>query len=119
MIKLKLWRIENCVLMKILEQDEKTRGEGVFFEHTIIKDNTSFTYELRSLKEPKLTTTNCLYLRGYNKEQDSLITSESYNSIERAKREIHCIKETIEAYNKSLINGDNLEEEAFETLIVE
>jgi len=44
-LKIKLWRIENVVMMKVLEQDESLRGQGEIFNNNgtrIASEGTTF-----------------------------------------------------------------------------
>lgn len=92
-IRVKLWRIENIVLMKVLEMPEKLRGTDLIF----ISPTTSMG--IRSVGKPELTLKN-IYINGSNKDKDNKIICYEYESGEIALDYYNRIIKTIEEFNK-------------------
>jgi hypothetical protein len=93
MLKIKFWRIENVILMKILEQgDEIVRGCGEFFEGDVV---------LRSHARPQIYKRE-IYLQGHSMDYDGKCVSLELNSAEEAKSVLKSYVKTIKAYNTSL-----------------
>lgn len=112
MLKIKFWRIENTIVMKILEQgDEIKRGRGSFFQHEGV--------ELRSCAYPCLYT-NEILVCGHNQWQDNRCSSLELDNIEKAKSTLRKYIAVIKAYNQKLIlSGDNQNEDDIEEVIAE
>lgn len=98
-IRVKLWRIENVVLMKVLEMPEELRGTNLIF--------TSLTtsMEIWSVGEPELTLKD-IYINGSNKDEDNKIVCCEYKSGEMALDCYNRIIKTIEEFNNKNKNYD-------------
>ena len=100
MLKVKLWRIENVVVMKILEQgDEIKRGCGTFFEFK--------GFKLRSIHSPGLNL-GVMLVRGSGKNSyyDYGAISCDFKTCAEAKNYIDKATEAIRAYNQSLLSKE-------------
>lgn len=103
MLKIKFWRIENVIMMKVLEQgDEIKRGRGIFFQHEGV--------ELRSCAYPCLYT-NEILVCGHNQSQDNRCSSLELDNIEKAKSTLRKYIAVIKAYNQKLILSDERSED--------
>lgn len=103
-IRVKLWRIENIVLMKVLEMPEKLRGTNLVFN----SPNTGM--KIYSVSNPELKL-NTIFLKGNIKEKDNKIACCECKSDEEALDYYNRIINTIEEFNnkdkiKSEINYD-------------
>lgn len=111
MLKVKFWRIENVVLMKVLEQGaEIKRGCGKFFCASGI--------ELCSYKKP-LMISNEIFLRGESLENDRDIACQLFKSVDSAKEFTNNATKAIHAYNQSLIKESEQISDDIETVIAE
>ena len=96
-LKLKLLRIENVVLMKILNQDELTRN-NISFEG-------SNKFHLQSGECPELDG-DYIFLRGSEKDKDDMIVSrDCYTEVE-ANNYIKKIVELVKEYNESIMTDE-------------
>lgn len=91
-LKLKLWQIDNVVLMKVLEQDESTRGSI-----TLLKCGA---YEIVSADSPMLGKCT-IYVRGRNRKRDHQIACLSLNTTSEATGYIQDVKNLVRDYNNS------------------
>lgn len=100
MLKVEFKKVENVVLMKVLEQGEEIElGHGDFFNHNGIK--------LSSLNCPSICS-DTLYVKGIaNINQDNYI-SFSFSTSEKAEEYIAKFNEVINAYNESVKEKDLL-----------
>ena len=112
MLKVKFWRIENVVLMKILEQgDEIKRGNGNFFSDGDIT--------LSSKTFPEMCDST-LYVCGDRQTSDNGIEIKEYGTIENAKTALSKYIHAISEYNRSLTETANPEsDDDSETIIAE
>lgn len=98
-IRVKLWRIENVVLMKVLEMPEELRGNHLIFT------SPTTSMEIRSVDEPELTLKD-IYINGSNKDEDNKIVCCEYKSDEMALDCYNRIIKTIEEFNNKNKNYD-------------
>lgn len=109
MLKIKFWRIENVIVMKILEQgDEIKRGCGEFFKHEGIG--------IRSGAYPHLYS-NEISVYGTDSGCANKYVSISYDNTDRAKEILQKYVDAIKAYNASL--GKTESEDDIETVVAE
>lgn len=108
MLKVKFWRIENVVAMKVLEQPSGTRGKNVIFEND--------DFQLVSELNPEIAEGVC-YLRGTNRAEDHFVVSGTFDSIDRAKTYIKRATETICKYNESIGELVNMDKDDIEVSI--
>lgn len=99
MLKVKFWRIENVVLMKVLEQgDEIERGLIDFFDDKVTNINLS------SDNRPRIflgfDDTRHIYVRGKDDSSDYNVVSIDFDTIADAKEFYHNAIKTIKDYNK-------------------
>ena len=111
MLKIKFWRIENVILMKILQQgDEIERGRFEF--------KASNGVSLRSATTPAAAY-NIIYLRGNSKESDETVSAYGCITNEGAKARLKTYIEAIKEYNNSLQHAAVEDVEDIETVIAE
>lgn len=89
MLKIKLWRIENVILMKIFEQHEWIR---TMFTPFIAKNNI----RICSADYPELEY-NCIHLRG-TPENDEMIAVYNCSNVSQAKEQIIKFKIALEEF---------------------
>ena len=112
MLKIKFWRIENVILMKILGQsDEIERGNFSF--------KASSGVSLCSAVTPSLSYDNMIYLRGDSKESDETISAYECTTNEEAKARLKAYIEAVKEYNDSLQHTSAEDVEDIETVIAE
>jgi hypothetical protein len=99
-LKLKLWQIENIVLIKVIEQDESLRDVGTFYEN----NDMSIISEV----EPQLEYKE-LYIRGNDKANDNIIVKIDFDTTDETKDYINKVLKVVKEYNQSLdgIKPDN------------
>ena len=111
MLKIKFWRIENVILMKILEQgNEIERGEFRF--------EASNGIVLRSGTEPAIAN-KTIYLRGKDISEGTQVVGKYFNTSEFAKEQLKAYVEAIKEYNNSLQHPTTEDIEDIETVIAE
>lgn len=111
MLKVKFWRLENVVLMRILEQGEEIRrGGGKFFEYK--------NFILTSAGCPVISNL-CLNVRGCHKEDDNKIAICNFETSEEARDYIILATKTIHAYNKSFEEDSTIDDYEIEAVIAE
>ena len=111
MLKIKFWRIENIILMKILEQgDEIERGKFEF--------EASNGMSLSSRVKPEIDDTE-IFLRGRDISRDARVVSEYFNTSEEAKEQLKAYVEAVKEYNNSLQQPTAKDVEDIETVIAE
>lgn len=94
MLKIKFWRIENVLLMKVLEQGEEIkRGDFKFCASNGI--------EVKSLCRPELIP-DIIYVRGCEEEYDDNIVPCEYSNAEGAKEALARYIEAVREYNSTL-----------------
>ena len=108
MLKIKFWRIENVILMKILEQgDEIERGKFEFKASNGVK--------LRSVTNPQICTSE-LFIQGEFESFDKNVEICTYNTSEEAKEWLKAYVEAVKEYNNRL---QHTTAEDIETVIAE
>ena len=111
MLKIKFWRIENVILMKILEQgDEIERGRFEFKASNGVK--------LRSVTYPQICTSE-LFIQGKFESFDKDVEICTYNTSEEAKACLKSYVEAVKEYNDSLQQPAAEDVEDIETIIAE
>lgn len=111
MLKIKFWRIENVILMKILEQgDEIERGRFGFEASNGVK--------ISSCESPALTY-DTIFLRGGSKELDETVSIHGCITNEEAKEQLKAYVEAVKEYNNSLQYTTAEDIEDIETVIAE
>lgn len=100
MLKVKFWRVENFLFMKVLEQgDEIKRGNFKFEASNGIMIESLETSSLSSIS---LSTERCLCIRGRITEADNDVVMNQFGSEKIAKEVLNLYVEAIKEYNKSL-----------------
>lgn len=111
MLKIRFWRIENVILMKILEQgDEIERGEFEF--------EASNGVRLISQAEPGIDNKE-IFPRGINGRWDKQVESKVFRTSEEAREQLKAYVEAIKEYNNSLQHTTAEDIEDIETVIAE
>lgn len=111
MLKIKFWRIENVILMQILEQDDEIeRGNFEFKASNGIGLHSRFESEMADER---------IYLRGRDISHDTQVASKYFNTSEEAKERLKSYVEAIKEYNNSLQQPAAEEVEDIETVIAE
>lgn len=112
MLKVKFWRIENVVLMKILEQgDEIDRTCDAFYSDGNIR--------LISRRVPALCS-DAIFVRGGNDRCDNNVSTKAFDTVEDAKTALSKYIHAISEYNRSLTETANPEsDDDIETIIAE
>ncbi len=111
MLKIKFWRIENVILMKILEQgDEIERGKFEF--------EASNGMRLSSQTEPEIGDTK-IFLRGTNINRDKQVVKSCFYTPEKARIRLKAYVEAVKEYNNSLEHPTAEDVEDIETVIAE
>ena len=101
MLEIKFTRIENSIVMKVLEQGEEIeRGN---FSFTASNDIT-----IKSTNNPQMENNN-LFVRGINTTPDAVTSSIDFPSVNFAKIYLKKYIEAIKEYN-SLVKPKNEEE---------
>lgn len=110
-LKIKLWRIENVVMMKVLEQDESLRGQGEIF-------NNNGT---RIASEGNTALFNdAICINGRRIQEDGRICSKDFETIEEAQAYYNKVKKVVQDYNKTLVDeGETLMIDDVESEVVE
>ena len=94
MLIIKFWRIENVMLMKILEQgDEIERGRFEFEASNGVK--------LRSVTYPQICTSK-LFIQGKFESFDKDVEICTYDTSEEAREQLKAYIEAVKEYNNSL-----------------
>ncbi len=93
MLKIKFWRIENIIFMKILEQgDEIERGNFEF--------KASNGIGLQSRLEPEIGDKR-IFLRGTNYSRDKQVVNSYFDTSETARERLKAYIEAVKEYNSS------------------
>ena len=109
MLKIKFWRIENIILMKILKQDgEIERGNFEF--------KASNGIGLQSRLEPEIYDKR-IFLRGKNISQDKQVVSKYFNTSEEAKERLKAYIEAVKDNSSYQPEAEDVED--IETVIAE
>ena len=96
-LKIKLLQIKNIVLMEVLEQDSRTRGDGKLFISGELSLESLTSLELRE---------KAVLIRGTNTGRDALMCSISFTEIKKADKYIRDVKKLVKEYNQSLGEND-------------
>lgn len=125
MLRVKFWRIENVVLMKVLEQgDEIARGKGVFFE-------SDCSFVLSSHDEPRMFQENirgevgCIGIKNYifvggtSCEFDNKVVAYELGNELDAVRFYDGAINAIKQYNRRINPVDNSDIQEIESVIAE
>lgn len=111
MLKIKFWRIENVILMKILEQGDEIERWNFEFK-------ASNGIGLYSRLDPEIADER-IYLRGRDISQDTQVVIEYFNTSEEAKERLKSYVEAVKEYNDSLQHTSAEDIEDIETVIAE
>ena len=111
MLKIKFWRIENFIVMKILEQGDEIERDNFRFK-------ASNDIVFCSKKDPEICLTD-LYLRGTNISNDNRCSAWSFTTSEKAKEMLKAYVEAVKEYNNSLPQSTGYYVEDIETVIAE
>ena len=90
----------NILIIK--NTDIKTADRGV-------KEVNIVGYTLLSVDHPQLGTSHLLYVRGTNKELDNTVMVTHFNSLEKMKQYVECLKKATKVWN----DNDDDEVKAF------
>ena len=94
MLKIKFWRIENSIAMKVSNQGEEIkRGDFEF--------NASNGIIIKSNSHPQITK-SYLYVRGNDISFDNNISTHDFENVETAKYFLKMYVEATNEYNNSL-----------------
>jgi hypothetical protein len=96
-LKVKFWRIENVVLMKVLEQDEALRHVADFWKDK--ETGFTITSSVSPCFIPDLKT---IYVRGADNSRDNDIFVIVYDNCFKAIEGLNNIMRTIDNFNMSL-----------------
>ena len=91
-LKLKLWQVGNVVLMKVLEQNEATRGRGTLFEYDGLK--------LSSISRPTLYDDTVL-INGNDTSWDNRTSAAPFSTASEATEYIQKVLNLVREYNKT------------------
>lgn len=116
MLKVKFIQIDNAVVAKILEQDEKIRNKSFDFSYYIAHNHKY--YSLRSADVPEINK-SILFLRGTNRELDHDYFINNFESIEEATKYIKNMSQCIHQYNLENQNNKPNEPTFYEEIIAE
>ena len=94
MLKIKFWRVENVLLMQVLEQGNEIKRENFNF-------CASNGIEVKSLCRPELIP-DIIYVRGCEEEYDDNIVPCEYSNAEGAKEALARYIEAVREYNSTL-----------------
>ena len=116
MLKVKFYRVENIVLMKVLEQDEEYRCHHQKHKEALIEHEGM---QILSCSEPYLGK-SMLYVRGSSYIRDNNLSVYNYNSPEEAKEYIEKWTKLIKMFNEKCRTDQKLEvSEDFDITIAE
>lgn len=95
MLKIKFWRIENSIAMKVLKQGEEIiRGNFEFKASNGITIKSNYCSQIAE---------NYLYVRGNAISLDDDVTTYDFCSIATSKKQLALYLEAIKEYNNSLL----------------
>lgn len=115
MLKVKFWRVENFLLMKVLEQGDEIKRGNFKFE-------ASNGIIIESLERPSLSsyislsTGRCLCIRGRITKADNDVVMNQFGSEKIAKEVLNLYVEAIKEYNDTY---QELEDEDMEIIVAE
>ena len=100
MLKIKFWRVDNILLMKVLEQGDEIKRGNFRFEASngIIIESL----ETPSLASISLSTGRRLCISGRFTKADNSVVVNQFTSEKIAKESLNLYLEAIKEYNKSL-----------------
>lgn len=99
-IKVKVWRIENAVLMKVLDMPEELRNEKIIYI------SPSIGMKIKSYSEPDLSL-DSIFVWGNNKKNDNKIVVINLESITKAIDYYNNVINTIEEFNDNWNRSKN------------
>lgn len=108
MLKLKFYQVENVVIMKVLEQDNK--------------ENLYFKYEnllLQSIDCPAIDSEYKIYLQGSDYENNNKLSCYDFETSEEAKNFIDKAIHAVKAYNKEYSQTEDEPEIKIQEFIAE
>ena len=89
MLKLKFYQVENVVLMKVLEQDNK---ENLYFEYEDLL--------LHSMDYPTIFDENRIYLQGSDEDKNNKMSCYDFETNEEAEKIINKAMLAVKEYNR-------------------
>lgn len=102
-LKLKLWRINNVVVMQVLQQDDRMRGLGTLWE------DKETGLNIRSTNKPRLCD-NDIYIGGSWGDKDELCAGTTFYDEDNAQKFIDRIIKTVKNCNESFRDGEDEED---------
>lgn len=90
-IKVKFWRFDNLVVMRVLDMPERYRGKFTL--------DSGKGYSIVSMSSPEISDTT-LYLRGNNQQKDNDYAFLKYETAEEAKGAIDKFSRMIRELNE-------------------
>ena len=111
MLKLKLWRVENVVFMKVLEQDEELRENLDFVAKNGVR--------IISRAVPGIYNDNEVYVKGWDGKYDDRIVLNDYTSVDDAKDKIKLICDAVKEFNQQYKPSTDNEPDNIEVVIAE
>lgn len=111
MLKVRLIRFENVVLMKVLEQTDIERGCGDVFEYEDMVICSAGTPQL-------WTRDDTIFIRGNDASRDDKFVTIDFSNAVRATEYFAKVKRTIEAYNASCTGEKEHKQEFDEDIII-
>lgn len=109
MLKVRLIRLENVVLMKILEQTDIERGCGNVFKYEDMVICSSGTPQLKD---------DTIFICGREDSYDGSLASKDCGTVAEASGYFAKVKRTIEAYNASCTRQKEHKQEFDEDIII-
>ena len=109
MLKVRLIRFENVVLMKVLEQMDIERGGGDVFKYGDMVICSASTLQLRD---------DTIFIRGNDASRDDKFVTIDFSNAVRATEYFAKVKRTIEAYNASCTGQEEHKQEFDEDIVI-
>lgn len=108
-LKIKLWRIENWIGMRVLEQtnfgpDEEWKSPKTGFE-------------IKSYSAPEITECKRIYVRGKEERYHNYIVGRNFKDCETAKKAMEEIIDAVKEFNEYFLDKNDKENEDIETVI--
>ena len=110
MLEIKFWRIENSIVMKVLEQGEEIERGSFSFR-------TSNEITIKSTYYPQIEE-DYLFVRGTNVALDTATSSIDFPSVEVAKKYLKMYIEAVKEYNNLVKPKDEEKIDECETITV-
>ena len=89
MLKLKFYQVENVVLMKVLEQDNK---EDLYFAYD--------DFILQSMDYPEIYNEDKIYLQGSDEDNNNKMSCYDFETSEKAENFINKAMAAVKEYNR-------------------